>query len=528
MVSRDGSNRTHYESYRQTVERGLASPPTAKVVVDEAVRLQFLLAEWSERYKRRYVAVEGNATFPPQLADRPAAAILIARHRLEDSQYPNVPDWPGDPMFLNNYLYKSPGGRQDWNGEPPFLETIHGYGPSLRQLWAKGKQAGAGEQGAWQAIREWISGRPPSWDRDDLRKAEKKALYDPELAKRLESAQAFASTGDLTFPWFAEVNGSTCRVRVNDFPDEYMYSLLEGEELIGDFHDWPMDWTRSEGPGFVDRRGLRRRAPKFAAATDVVAERLLERYRSGDCQAVWSDLMRLGPAVRQKPYLEPAVAVCEEMIRRSRTNLLTLIQRLYQLDYQFWSRRKRKLIRLSADCVEEPWFEDGIWDFPEDDIAGSLATREKSGIVLPLVVRLWAEQIGGVSFLGSHPKLSPFYTFETRRGEIFADPLMIGVDVFSMVDALDEIADPDGDPIAISYDDEYKAEISMDEGTDFCYALRHPNQAIDSKVEGLWYEATFVGYVRKNFQWGGFPGWERYSNRPEKELAFLREGLLEI
>jgi hypothetical protein len=51
---------------------------------------------------------------------------------------------------------------------------------------------------------------------------------------------------------------------------------------------------------------------------------------------------------------------------------------------------------------------------------------------------------------------------------------------------------------------------------------------VDAKINGLWYDATFVGYVRKSFQWGGFPGWERYSDRPEKELALLWEGLVSI
>jgi hypothetical protein len=45
----------------------------------------------------------------------------------------------------------------------------------------------------------------------------------------------------------------------------------------------------------------------------------------------------------------------------------------------------------------------------------------------------------------------------------------------------------------------------------------------------IWYAATFTGYVGKNFQWGGFPGWERYpAERPNEILEFLREGLLRV
>jgi hypothetical protein len=47
-------------------------------------------------------------------------------------------------------------------------------------------------------------------------------------------------------------------------------------------------------------------------------------------------------------------------------------------------------------------------------------------------------------------------------------------------------------------------------------------------LQGEAHKLTFVEYLRLSFQWGGFPGWEKYENRPEKELAFLREGLLPI
>jgi hypothetical protein len=38
----------------------------------------------------------------------------------------------------------------------------------------------------------------------------------------------------------------------------------------------------------------------------------------------------------------------------------------------------------------------------------------------------------------------------------------------------------------------------------------------------------FVDYLRLSFRWGGFPGWRNYENRPDVELKYLAEGLLEI
>lgn len=35
------------------------------------------------------------------------------------------------------------------------------------------------------------------------------------------------------------MDGQSWRVRLNDFPDELMYGLVIGDELVGNFHDWP-------------------------------------------------------------------------------------------------------------------------------------------------------------------------------------------------------------------------------------------------------------------------------------------------
>jgi hypothetical protein len=55
---------------------------------------------------------------------------------------------------------------------------------------------------------------------------------------------SWSLTGDPFHPWATEVDGTIWRVRINDFPDELMYSLIIGNENAGNFHDWPETWNR--------------------------------------------------------------------------------------------------------------------------------------------------------------------------------------------------------------------------------------------------------------------------------------------
>src|SRR5262249_1800422 len=105
---------------------------------------------------------------------------------------------------------------------------------------------------------------------------------------------------------------------------------------------------------------------------------------------------------------------------------------------------------------------------------------------------------------------------------IFADPLVVDV-------PLDSIAEEDpaeGGECQLAPDDEGKA---AGPGCD-CefYAMRLPDLRADAPLLVERHHTTFVNYLRTAFRWGGFPGWEQYQERPEKELAMLTEGLLPL
>ena len=60
-------------------------------------------------------------------------------------------------------------------------------------------------------------------------------------------------TGNAIAPFGARVGREEWRVRVNDFPDDQMYTLVINDRDAGGFDDWPAAWTRSEADPVVFR-----------------------------------------------------------------------------------------------------------------------------------------------------------------------------------------------------------------------------------------------------------------------------------
>ena len=45
-------------------------------------------------------------------------------------------------------------------------------------------------------------------------------------------------------PYQADCRGDALFVRLNDFPDENLYTLLVNDVEVARFNDWPVDWTK--------------------------------------------------------------------------------------------------------------------------------------------------------------------------------------------------------------------------------------------------------------------------------------------
>jgi hypothetical protein len=68
-------------------------------------------------------------------------------------------------------------------------------------------------------------------------------LRDRRSSNCLAGPISWSVTTDLDTPWQASLGGLRLAVRMNDFPEETLYSLIVDDKAVANFDDWPAAWT---------------------------------------------------------------------------------------------------------------------------------------------------------------------------------------------------------------------------------------------------------------------------------------------
>jgi hypothetical protein len=305
----------------------------------------------------------------------------------------------------------------------------------------------------------------------------------------------------------------------------------------------------------------------------------LERYRRGECEEVWAELLALGGQIRQEPLYSDALAVARDTMSRARENIKLLVPRLISLSYRF-AHPEQVFVPAKAELRRR------------------VADAERRAGPLPLSLQTWCEVVGEVNFMGLHPKLSAYEDMPSPANlakdfmSLFAmhggkvDPkgatLQQGLDLTQRMlgelmqrirtgqpqtpemlagaqaskEFLEKFQRPgaaigpdvDSDPLVVEPyfagieedmedSDEDESAVSYDvliapdpihktnsSGGD-PYTIRIPDPAVDAILTGDEDYGTFVEYLRTCFRWGGFPGLRASANPPREEVAFLTQGL---
>lgn len=58
----------------------------------------------------------------------------------------------------------------------------------------------------------------------------------------------WADTDDVDYPYAAAVGASQWRLRINDFPEEPLYTLFIDDKEFGHLDDWPPGWRKAVRP----------------------------------------------------------------------------------------------------------------------------------------------------------------------------------------------------------------------------------------------------------------------------------------
>jgi hypothetical protein len=311
----------------------------------------------------------------------------------------------------------------------------------------------------------------------------------------------------------------------------------------------------------------------------------LERYRQGEYEQVWAELLAFGGQVREQPLYADALSVAQETMNRARANVELLAQRLTAMGYRF----------------AHP---DRVFVAADEETRRLVTDVERRGGPLPLSLRAWCEVVGEVNFMGSHPKLSTYVEMPSgpRIGQSFLaafarhggsapaagdslrqsfdlcqrmlNEVVQGIktgktarspDVKAGLHAIKEVLEgyqqpvvPQGpgvysDPLVVEpyfpvveddqYDDEDDGEGGEGPGAHHAiiapdpvqktnhsgggpYIICFPDAAVDALLEEEEEDGrTFIEYLRVCFRWGGFPGLRACANPPRDELAYLTQGL---
>lgn len=306
----------------------------------------------------------------------------------------------------------------------------------------------------------------------------------------------------------------------------------------------------------------------------------LERYQRGEHEAVWDEFVLLGSALRQEPVYSDAQAVARETMRRVRQNIEVLIERLVQIHFIFGydhrvqpvfrgpspAEQRREYLEMFAWVREQPPVfvaskqreeerlesgADGDLLFDEEGLPDMLTIEENETShpmayyvdqieqmvgPVPLSMRAWYEEVGGVNFYGYHAgwdqrfrSSGPLFLKDVVSSPLMSecDPLMVcPLDEAFMMRLRSDFKR--GEPYLFEFaEDRYFKDYCNGSSSPYRFTL--PDDGADALLYCFAYDqpVTFVNYLRISIlRWAGFPGFAQWpTGVPVDDLAFLTQGL---
>jgi hypothetical protein len=270
----------------------------------------------------------------------------------------------------------------------------------------------------------------------------------------------------------------------------------------------------------------------------------VEIYRDGRYgmrEGAWSEVLSWGELEEGTARWNEAYAVARDTMQRARQNVETIIAYLRAESYVFGPAP-------GSDLSPEP-----TWQPPTPESEAQLMRLQTEYGPLPLSLRAWYEIVGAVSLRGRFPEGPDYDEWLPMNDPLMVDPLdWILEELDGERRWLEEHperaaeenlqrSDPAKWLITIAPDVYHKAHVSGGAP----YQIRVPDRRADAPVlnvsvfvatppgapaprQQMWLDEMFVSYLRRAFQWAGFPGSAFESWPGEERLQPLFAQMLPI
>jgi hypothetical protein len=241
----------------------------------------------------------------------------------------------------------------------------------------------------------------------------------------------------------------------------------------------------------------------------------LGRYRAGDHALVWSEMVGLGPEIRESAeLLVEAEAVARDTMRRVRRNVEHLERALRVVGYRF-----------DAERPGVQWPSRVLTDPGADDAARVDAIEAAIGPI-PLSIRAFLLEVGGVAFSGTLPGWHVRYldALEACTSlETLQDHLL---DMRSQEWAAG-VEDAPAGTVLLELASDYLHKANISGGMPYGVFLPDPGADALWRFDDLHDGLFFVEYLRRVIGDGGLPGWRRTpGDRPPPGIEDLIKGLI--
>lgn len=223
----------------------------------------------------------------------------------------------------------------------------------------------------------------------------------------------------------------------------------------------------------------------------------LSRYLRGEYEAVWSELIEMGPAVRDSSVFSDALAVARETMGRVAANVDEISSRLLQFGYDF---------EFYPNGLAIP-FCFGPRLLPSEALLRDVSELEGLVGVIPVSIKTFWEMVGAVSFIGKFP-----------QGWLeYSDPLVVEPPEVSLFEYRERTVGGGQERSSAAFCAPLSPDVFHKEGVGGGppYGLVLPSECMDGVIINETKNLHFIKYLRFSIlECGGFAGVVSQKVRP--------------